>query len=599
MSAYRLNEPDQVQNKLPSSLTSIETFGVYDHLPLAVFVVVSDGQIIYANDRFAQIVNHDGRSIDCCRWLVDLENLLSTELTGPVLRVIEQRMTYESGQFIFVAAGGRYYLLSISLSPLVVGDSCCGAFGVLQDLTETADASESLRRRIKELDTIEEISQALHSTMKTEDVLRIILIGATCKEGLGFNRAFLFLLNRQENCLEGKMAVGPSNAEEAGRIWGEIPVGDRTLSQVLAAYLENVANHDIEVNRIVRSLKIDLSAPTVFRQVMESGRWCNVDGACEEIPHDTGVLQALNTHRFAIVPLLSRGKSMGVILADNLITGKQTEDNTVHLLQIFADHAASAIENARLFEEIEDKAASLEKANLKVEQVQRQIAAIEKSSLMAEITYKIAHELRNPITIIGGFAALLNRNLNPADRLSEYGRIIVDETLRVEKALADVLNFSKSFALDRVCCDLREIVIATMDVLEQTHSPARVEYDPTAVAFPLYVRVNRDQTVQALRDIIEATGSCLPEGTPVRLCLEEGNGSQRIELHWQIDQQEHERVSSLLADMLDTRTTGSSLRLTLAFETVRYNGGEPGLAATAAHDKYLYIEYPSLEEWNE
>jgi hypothetical protein len=86
------------------------------------------------------------------------------------------------------------------------------------DFTATADASESLRRRIKELNTIEEISQALHSTMKTDDILRIILTGATCKEGLGFNRAFLFLLNEGDNCLEGKMAIGPSNAEEAGHL---------------------------------------------------------------------------------------------------------------------------------------------------------------------------------------------------------------------------------------------------------------------------------------------------------------------------------------------------------------------------------------------
>ncbi|MCX6830770.1 MAG: GAF domain-containing protein [candidate division Zixibacteria bacterium] len=568
----------------------------FDRIPVAIFAANNDGEIFYTNDRFLQIVDHDSSAVDCCHGLADLENLLSTELIRPARQVIEQRTTFESGQFIFVGAGGRYYLLSISLSPLMLDDTCHGVFGILQDSTETADASESLRRRIKELNTIEEISQALHSTMKTDDILRIILTGATCKEGLGFNRAFLFLLNEGENCLEGKMAIGPSNAEEAGRIWGEIPQGNRTLSEVLAAYLQNVANHDIEVNRIVRSLKIDLSAPTMFRQVMESGHWCNIDSLCEAVVHDTGVLQALNTHRFAVVPLLSRGKSIGVILADNLITGKQTEDNTVHLLQIFADHAASAIENAGLFEEIEVKAASLEKANLKLEQVQKQIAAIEKSSLMAEITYKIAHELRNPITIIGGFAALLNRNLNPADKSSEYGRIIVEETLRVEKALAEVLNFSKSFALDRVRCDLWEIVAATVDVLEQTHSPVTIELDPDDDKSPLHVRVNRDQTVQSLHDIIEAVGSCLPDSTPMRLRLGSSEAAQRIELHWQIEPEEHERVTSLLAEMLDTRATGSSLRLTLAFETVRYNGGEPGLAASAAQDKYLFIEYPAMEE---
>jgi signal transduction histidine kinase len=596
MSAHHLShvqEPDSVAERPAWPLPALTQF---EGLPIAAFAANRDGRIFYTNDRFGQIVDHDSHTGECCGELSDLENLLSIELVEPAQRVIEQRIPFESEQFMHAGAEGRYHILSVSLSPLIVNANCEGIFGILQDFTEAADAGESLRRRIKELNTIEEISQALHSTMKTEDILRIILTGATCKEGLGFNRAFLFLINEQENCLEGKMAIGPSNEDEAGRIWGEIPPGTRSLSEVLKAYLENVANHDIEVNRIVRSLKIDLGSPTIFQEVVRTGRWCNVDRAYASVAHDIDVLRALNTQCFAVVPLLSHGKSIGVTLADNLITGKPIDNSTVRRLQIYADHAASAIENARLFEEIEVKAASLERANQKLEQVQKQIAAIEKSSLLAEITYKIAHELRNPITIIGGFAALLNRNLNPADKLSEYGRIIVDETLRVEKALADVLNFSKSFAQERERCDLREIVEATVDVLEQTRSHVRLCIERQEGGQALPVRVNRDQTVQSLHDIIEAVGFYFPEDTPIHLCLTSCESTQRIELRWQMEAGERDRVADLLAEMLDSHATGQSLRLTLAFETVRYNGGEPGLASSATDDQYLYIEYPALEE---
>ncbi len=579
--------------QVPRTLPPLSQF---DAIPIAVFAADHEGAIYYTNQRFDQIIASNNCATDYCRNLGELEDLMSIELALPAYRAMEQRIPFNSEQFIFTGSDGQYFLLSISLSPLITDGACWGVFGVLQDVTQVADASESLRRRIKELNTIEEISQALHSTMKTDDILRIILTGATCKEGLGFNRAFLFLLNEHNMVLEGQMAIGPSNAEEAGRIWGAIEPGTRTLSQVLAHYLLNVANQDIEVNHIVRSLKIDLSSATIFRRVVQTGRWCNIDSESQNVVHDTEVLRILNTHRFAIVPLLARGKTIGTIVADNLITGKPIDNNTVRLLQIFADHAATAIEKARLFEEIEIKAESLERANSKLEQVQKQIAAIEKSSLMAEITHKIAHELRNPITIIGGFAALLNRGLNPADKLSEYGRIIVDETLRVEKALEDVLNFSKSFAQDREACDLREIVQATTDVLEQTHSHIEMRLDPPVEDYPLMIRVNRDQTVQSLRDIIEAVGSFMPDNTPLRLSLRDDSAMRRIELHWQIPGIERQRITELLTDMLESRTSGSSLRLTLAFETVRYNGGEPGLAARSADDQYLFIEYPSLEE---
>jgi hypothetical protein len=579
-----------------SAATGRLTPGQFDKIALAIFAAEPDGQITYVNDLFSRIMDIKERSVECCATLSDLEDLLAIELQAPASRIIAGEPSFQSEQFIFTSTSGKFYLLSITLTPLEVNGAAVGVFGVIHDLTETADASENLKRRIGELNIIEEISRALHSTMKTEDILRMILAAATCKEGLGFNRAFLFLGNEKTGCLEGKVAIGPSTPEEAGRIWYGIDQQPRRLIEVLERYLENVANYDIEANRIVQSLKIDLNSESTFRKVVESGRWRVFGGEDDFEEQETEVTRFLNTRHFAVVPLLSRGKTIGIILADNLITGKAIEDNVVRLLQIFADHAASAIEHAKLFEELENKALSLENANRKLAQVQRQVAAIEKSSLFAEVTYKIAHELRNPITIMGGFASLLNRNLDPADNLGEYARIIMEETLRVEKALTDVLNFSKSFAEDRVNVDLAEVVKATVDVLEQTHTACTVEVDYSGETTPRIVRVNRDQSVQSLHDIIETFNSYLPKGTAIKLRLGTADGVHRIELHLETDRAHREMIDKFLKEMLKTQVSGSSLRMTLAFETIRYNGGEPGIAACASGDKYLYIEYPIMEE---
>ena len=53
---------------------------------------------------------------------------------------------------------------------------------------------------------------------------------------------------------------------------------------------------------------------------------------------------ALGTHHFVAVPLTTRDKTIGVILADNLYSGAPITDDSVDLLSTFASHAAMALE---------------------------------------------------------------------------------------------------------------------------------------------------------------------------------------------------------------------------------------------------------------
>ena len=76
-----------------------------------------------------------------------------------------------------------------------------------------------LQRKVFELSLINGITTSLLSTMNLDEILYRILVGVTAKEGLGFNRAFLLLVNEEENVLEGKIAIGPSSLEEAMQIW--------------------------------------------------------------------------------------------------------------------------------------------------------------------------------------------------------------------------------------------------------------------------------------------------------------------------------------------------------------------------------------------
>src|SRR3989338_4482180 len=103
-----------------------------------------------------------------------------------------------------------------------------------------------------------EISNAMRTTLKLDQVLYIILTALTAHDGLGFNRALLFLVNEKENVLEGVMGIGPHSAEEAGKIWHAISQMKMTLDDFIASYDNFKKDSESKLNNITKCIKIPL-----------------------------------------------------------------------------------------------------------------------------------------------------------------------------------------------------------------------------------------------------------------------------------------------------------------------------------------------------
>jgi hypothetical protein len=74
-------------------------------------------------------------------------------------------------------------------------------------------------RRSKLMNLLGEVSKIISRLDKEEDIILAILTVITAKQGLGFNRSFVFLRGQEFDMLRGKYALGPSSAEEADSIW--------------------------------------------------------------------------------------------------------------------------------------------------------------------------------------------------------------------------------------------------------------------------------------------------------------------------------------------------------------------------------------------
>ncbi len=107
---------------------------------------------------------------------------------------------------------------------------------------------------------------------------------------------------------------------------------------------------------------------------------------------------------------------------------------TAGFLSMMMKHDRTQI--SQLNNELRASLASLEKAQIK-------LIETAKLAALGRMTSDVAHEIRNPLVTIGGYARRCNARMDPSSQEKKYSKIIVDEVERLEKILRDLLVFSR------------------------------------------------------------------------------------------------------------------------------------------------------------
>lgn len=223
------------------------------------------------------------------------------------------------------------------------------------DLTIMEDLHKlkiELERTKTELKILHEVSNAMRTTLKLDEILYIILTGVTAHTGLGFNRAILFLINEKDQLIEGKMGIGPENGEEANIAWTKIKEERMDLDDLINAFKNSDAVLESGFNRQVRNLKVsmlDKSDNPLSLAVLE-GMPLHLTGQSILKYQHSPLIQKLGSQELLIIPLKAKDRVNGIIVADNFITKDPITKDDIRMLTMLANQAGLAIENSQLFE---------------------------------------------------------------------------------------------------------------------------------------------------------------------------------------------------------------------------------------------------------
>jgi PAS domain S-box-containing protein len=521
---------------------------------------------------------------------------------GEVLRRIETFRKRHDGTIISV---------SLTLSPIKnAAGEVIGISGISRDISEKKNVEKELVRRNQELSRLFFISSAMRGTLELERLLRMVLTAVTMGDGLGFNRAILFLVDEDRNLLKGAMGVGPASHDEAFHIWDRLSLERKTLPDIMHEIEVGPSKKDSFFDKLSQGIEIPLTEDTILAKAVKEKKLFTVDDVGSEPLSDLLLIQQLGTQAYTVVPLISRDKVLGVLWVDNYFNRRPVTEEDMRFLSAFSNHVAAAIENARLFEQVKlteqelenifesisdmvyfvtedyvvkniNKAVSLrlgkppeeiigkkcyevfhgtkeplaecphqktvQKREAFVEEVEdpymggtfitssspifdisgefigtvnvvsditelknlrEKVIKTDRMAALGEVAARVAHEIRNPLVSLGGFARRLEKKLE--GNMKEYADIIAKEVGRLEGILNEILSFVKETRIIKETVDANKLVdevVALIEseiddknifIIKELGNPVDIFVDPNRI---------KDAFFNILRNAVQAFGS--------------------------------------------------------------------------------------------
>ena len=332
--------------------------------------------------------------------------------------------SYTEGDPYLVSAVKLGGYRSVAAIPMLKDDSLIGAITInRQEVQPFTDKQIEILQNfasqaviaIENTRLLSELRQSLQQQTATADVLKII-----SRSTFDLQTVLTTLLNSAVRLTDADQ--GAITREIGGKFYRSVTHG-----------------HSQKFSESIQEAAVDFDRGSVAGRALVSGRTVHIPDikADPEYTYSPG-LDADELRTALGVPMLREGVPIGVIALSRKDVRPFTEKQ-IELATTFADQAAIAIENVRLFDDVQSRTRELAKSLEDLRTAQDRLVQTEKLASLGQLTAGIAHEIKNPLNFVNNFSGI---SAELIDELQDVlGGLSIDNKARDEiKELTDTLR---------------------------------------------------------------------------------------------------------------------------------------------------------------
>ena len=420
-----------------------------------------------------------------------------------------------------------------------------------QEIAERRRIEEEIKQRNRELAALNKTGRVITSTLDLDKVLTLAM--AEARAMLDAEGASVLLYESADDELVFAATVGPGSEELVGtRMPATAGIAGWALQEAQPVLVRDAQSDPRFYDRIDR-------------------------------------LTRLTTHSLLAVPLICKGKAIGVIEAINR-TGRAFGEHDLHYLSTLAGSAAIAIENARLYE------AEREQRRL-LEQSQAQLVQSEKLAATGRMAASLAHEINNPLQAIhNSLQLMLTFPLEP-DEQREYLQMANEEVKQLISMVTRTLDFARRPLRKIKPTKSNEVVEKVLALankyLQHRHVTLRRDLAPDLPAVP----AAPDELGQVFLNLVLNAVDAMPEGGTLSVSSRLANDG-RVAISYSdtghgIDP---EHLGHIFEPFFSTKEEGTGLGLSVSYNVVQRHGGEITFQSRVGEGTTFTVWLPTLPE---
>lgn len=197
----------------------------------------------------------------------------------------------------------------------------------------------------------------------------------------------------------------------------------------------------------------------------------------------------------------------------------------------------------------------------------------ENLALLGETAAAVAHELKNPLVAIGGFAQRLHRDLEPDHPHRPKLEIIVDQVAHMEQMLRDMLDYSRPLKLNLAPQPLGALVEEVMGLCSLLAQEAGVRLVSRLEDGPARPMMDGARIKQVLLNLVQNAVQASPRGGVVEVRARRQGRQAVVEVSDQGPGVPREHRDKLFSPFFTTKQGGTGLGLAISRKIVVAHGG--------------------------
>ena len=210
-----------------------------------------------------------------------------------------------------------------------------------------------------------------------------------------------------------------------------------------------------------------------------------------------------------------------------------------------------------------------------IKQLEEKVRRSEKLAAIGELASGVAHEIRNPLSSIRGFAQFLKHALKDKPRDQQYAETMVTEVDRINNVVTDLLTFARPMEADLKPTDIAELVEHAVRLVEADAKSHIVDIHIN-IAELLEFKLDANQMTQALLNLLLNSLQAVKQRGYIEIGAEPNSRNSGIRIWIEDDGPgiTKDQIEKIFEPFFTTRETGTGLGLSIVHKIVENHNGE-------------------------